>query len=573
MTQRVQFFLLNLLFATFSLLALEVKIESKQSEKINQSIFLQLSKFSDDNYVENPQIIIDQTLDSILAENGNILIGDESLIITDISAEANKKARELANSLYPALNKEKLQNQAKETFPIYREGDYIEFVYDPFRKIPVKGKIKRISREFLFVGFSGQYAIKNILDPALRDSFFPSKVEANRNKFVDTLMAKQRYQFNVALNKNVQPMADKLIAQNENNGFIYVVGKWSPINDIIASRVNDKSTQIKAEKAENEERMRAEEAARQAEAARLKAAAEAEAQKELEAKLAKQKADAENAKRIAELQGDELSDEDKALQQEELLKQLAEEEEKAAAAAAAKRKAKADLKKRKAAEEAARLAEEEANSVGALQLAAIAIIIILGVAVICFVLFRDKIKIGKKKRVTLDQITGVGPPPPSTMPLPNRDKTATEEPSLADQAAASRDTEDGAKIEKKTISFSKSKPGNSSNFFSPEEIENSETKDKPEIQNQASSGKSQAIAMSTSRPGSSSKTPLTPPGGGLTPPGGNLTPPGGGLTPPSSLTAPTKTKVEDEAEDDNGAASLITDPNLKPKPKLQLRSK
>ncbi|MDD7984081.1 hypothetical protein PQO01_03835 [Lentisphaera marina] len=556
-------FYLALLFISVSInsaLSLEVIINSEKSADVNQSIFLQLTKFPNELYVENPKVISDKILDAVLADNTDIVIGDKTLLISDITAEANKQARANAEKLHPTLDKKKLVENAEETFPIYKEGDYVEFVYDPFRKIAVKGKIKRISNEFLFVGFSGQYAIKNILDPALRDSFFPDKVKTNRQKYIDTLIAKQRYQFNVTLNKNVQPIADKLILQNEKNGFIYVNSTWHLISDLINSRVNDKNKLITKKLQVEQEKLDAAEAARKAEEDRVNNAKLLEAQKLEQARLDKEKAEAENAKRIAELQGDLLTEEDKLKEQAEMLKKLEEEEAEAAKVAAAKRAAKA-AKKRALADSGD---SDEDGPMAGFQVIAIALIVILGLAVVAFVVFKDKInKKFKRNKITLDQISGEAAPAPSTKMPEEEAGTGTKGPSLTEQAEASRDAGDGSKIQKKKISFSKSKPGNSSNFFSPEEIEQSE-----EVSTDtASVGRSQAISMSSARPGNSSKSPITPPGGGLTPPGGGLTPPGGGLTPPGGgLTPP---PAQEEADD--SSSSLITDPSLKPKPKLQLK--
>jgi len=553
MTQRFYLALASFFLFLQSAFSLEVIINPEKSADINQSIFLQLTKFPEETFVENPKVISDKILDTVLADYPNVVIGDKTLLINDISTEANKQARTYAEKLHPTLDKKQLTKDAEETFPIYKEGDYVEFVYDPFRKIAVKGKIKRISNEFLFVGFSGQYAIKNILDPALRDSFFPDKVTKNRQKYIDTLIAKQRYQFNVTLNKNVQTIADKLIAQNEKNGFVYINNKWSLINDLIKKRVNDKATIISKKLTAQQEKIAAAEAARVAEENRIKNAKLLEAQKLENARIAKEKEEAENAKRIAELQGDQLSDEDKLRAQQEMLKQLEEEEAAATKAAAAARAAKA-AKKRATANANA---EEEDGPMAGFQIIAIAAIVLIGLAVVAFVVFKDKINSKlKRNKITLDQITGEPAPAPSTKMPEDNVGPSPNEPSLGEQAEASRDAGDGSKIQKKTISFSKGKPGNSSNFFSPQEIEQSEETST----DTASVGRSQAIAFNNARPGNSSKSPLTPPGGGLTPPGGGLTPPGGGLTPPPA---------QDDAED--ASSNLITDPSLKPKPKLQLK--
>jgi hypothetical protein len=562
MTKRI--YLTFLFFCLFinSAFCLDVIINSEKSADINQDIFLQLTKFPNELYVENPKVISDKILDAVLANNTDIVIGDKTLLISDITTEANKQARANAEKLHPTLDKKELTKTAEDTFPIYKEGDYVEFVYDPFRKIAVKGKIKRISNEFLFVGFSGQYAIKNILDPALRDSFFPDKVKSNRQKYIDTLIAKQRYQFNVTLNKNVQPIADKLIIQNEKNGFIYINSSWHLVNELINTRVNDKAKIINAKLQAAQEKLDAADAARKAEEDRIKNAKLIEAQKAEQARLDKEKAEAENAKRIAELQGDLLTDEDKQKEQDEMLKKIEEEEAAAAKVAAAKRAAKAAAKRAAKADGG----DNEDGPMAGFQVIAISLIVIIGLIVVAFVVFKDKInKKFKRNKITLDQISGEPAPAPSTTMPEQQAGTGTKVPgpSLSQQAEASRDSGDGSKIQKKKISFSKSKPGNASNFFSPEEIEQSEEVS-PDT---ASVGRSQAISMSNARPGNSSKSPLTPPGGGLTPPGGNLSPPGGGLTPPGGGLAPPQ--APDATED--SSSSLITDPSLKPKPKLQLK--
>ena len=189
-------------------------------------------------------------------------------------------------------------------------------------------------------------------------------------------------------------------------------------------------------------------------------------------------------------------------------------------------------------------------------------LISLGQGGLLDVLFKDKIN-GKFKRnkITLDQITGVSAPEPSTKMPGEETQTDRPGPSLSQQADASRGDGEGAKIQKKSISFSKNKPGNASNFFSPEEIDKPETLSTDTTQ----AARSQTISTSNARPGNSSKAPLTPPGGGLTPPGGGLTPPGGGLTPPSGGLAPPKAGPSDSD------TSLITDPNLKPGTKLSLK--
>ena len=566
MTQRFYLALVTFFLFIQSAFSLDVIINAEKSADINQSIFLQLTKFPEETFIENPKVISDKILDSVLADYPNIVIGDKTLLISDISAEANKQARTYAEKLHPTLDEKQLTKDAEETFPIYKEGDYVEFVYDPFRKIAVKGKIKRISNEFLFVGFSGQYAIKNILDPALRDSFFPDKVTKNRQKYIDTLIAKQRYQFNVTLNKNVQTTADKLIAQNEKNGFVYINNKWSLINDLINNRVNDKATIINKKLTAQKEKAAAAEAARLAEENRIKNAKILEAQKLENARIAKEKEEAENAKRIAELQGDQLSEEDKLKEQQEMLNQLEEEEAQAAKVAAAARAAKAAKKRAAGAD-----TDEEDGPMAGFQVIGIAFIVLIGLAVVAFVVFKDKINSKlKRNKITLDQITGEPAPAPSTKMPEDNDGPSPNEPSLGEQAEASRDAGDGSKIQKKTISFSKGKPGNSSNFFSPEEIEKSE-----EAPTDTSSvGRSQAISVNNARPGNSSKSPLTPPGGGLTPPGGGLTPPGGGLNPPGGgLTPPGGGLAPPPAQNDEEEASsnLITDPSLKPKPKLQLK--
>ncbi|WDE96153.1 hypothetical protein PQO03_10550 [Lentisphaera profundi] len=557
MTKHFHLALLFFSFLTSSTFALEIIINAEKSAEINQAIFLQLTKFPNQLFVENPAIIIEKTLDDVLANSPGIVISDKTALITDIATEANKQARAYTLKLHPKLDVKQLNKDAVETFPIYNEGDYVEFTYDPFRKVAVKGKIKRITREFLFVGFSGQYAIKNILDPALRDSFFPDKVKTNRQKYIDTLIAKQRYSFNITLNKNVQPIADKLIAQNEKNGFVYINHTWHLISDLITSRVNDKAQLLTKKQNIENEKLQAEANAIQAEANRLNDAKNAEAQKIAQARLDKKNEEIENAKRIAELQGDAFSEEDKLKEQELMLQKLAEEEEAAAKIAAAKRAAKAALKKPTSSDDSS-----GEGSLAGFQIFAIGAIVFLGLLVVVYILFKDKIN-GKFKRnkVTLDQITGVSAPAPSTKMPGEETHIDRPSPSLSQQAEASRgdgDSDgDGAKIQKKSISFSKNKPGNASNFFSPEEIDKPETLSTDTTQ----TARSQTISTSNARPGNSSKAPLTPPGGGLTPPGGGLAPPSGGLTPP----------VQQNSNAEEPPSSLITDPNLKPKPKLQLK--
>ena len=173
----------KIIFSIFSLLfslssfALTIEVTPQKSLIYNKSILLEINKLNDDAFINNSETVINDVIDKIYAANPGLIQGTSDQLIKDIPSSAEARAKELAVIKYPSEDTAILKRQASSLFPLYKEGDQVEFVYDPFRRRKVKGKIKRISSEFIFTGFSDQWAIKNIVDTKIRDSFFPEKVE------------------------------------------------------------------------------------------------------------------------------------------------------------------------------------------------------------------------------------------------------------------------------------------------------------------------------------------------------------------------------------------------------------
>ena len=184
-----------ILFLSFNSFAINVEVAPQKSLIYNKAILLEINQVDPDALVSDSENVINTIIAKIYNNNPRIVRGNQDQLIQNIPASAEARAKKLALIKYPKLDKTTLQNAAKSRFPSYSEGDMIEFTYDPYRKHKVKGKIKRITSDFVFTGFSDSWAIKNIVDPNIRDSFYPAKVKANRDKFVQNSVEAQQLNF------------------------------------------------------------------------------------------------------------------------------------------------------------------------------------------------------------------------------------------------------------------------------------------------------------------------------------------------------------------------------------------
>ena len=546
------------LLFSFNSFALTIEVIPQKSSSYNKAMLLEINKLSNDAFLNESEAAINDIINKIYAANPRLTHGSAEQLINNIPASAEARAKALAAIKYPALNSSSLKRQAISLFPLYQEGDQVEFIYDPYRRIKVKGKIKRISSDSIFTGFSDRWPIKNIVDPKIRDSFFSAKVEANRAKYIRETQEEQQLNLIREVSNTVQDIADGYVTKNESLGFIYLGNTWHSINELVRSRVSERKNSLLAKIQAEKDKLLAAQRSEEAQAARVKAMEDAQANAEKNAAAQAKKDATEQAARVKALLDEKFTAEQTAAEQDAWLKKQEAEVAEAKRIATEQRRVKGDQRKNKDADAALKIQQEKGAELTAEKITVIILVLLVVGAGAFFVFFKEKFNalIGKKK-LTLDQLSGVDMEAPVMAPERQEAKLKNSA-SLSDQAAASRAaTDDGSKIEKapakkRAISFSKdgdtpSEP--SSSFVSPEAIAQEAPPSTP-------------IAPSALTPPSGG---LTPPGGGLTPPGGGLTPPGGGLTPPSGGLAPPKAGPSDSD------TSLITDPNLKPGTKLSLK--
>ena len=563
---------------------------------------------------------VDSLASSILRkwakENDNAVTKTNGKAKTEIKTDAEAITEAQAEEKFPMPAKAKMEAIAEEKFPLIKVGTKIKITYFPRPNTPVtiNDKIKAINATHVFFPFNKKVLINDIKDPIIRDGLNETKTKKNREEDVKSQIAKVNKERSKFFLANLQANADKIIAENEKNGFILAEGKWQPVATYVATHLTKKLTDWKNEKvgmldkailADNKligDFNDARPAFTQimTEVHKLATLQYQEAQKTI-------------------IESINLNTEDTTTSDAELEAELKRQEEEAKKReadklAAQKAANQQKIKDQKLADqkEQERLEREAAASQSKWIMIAVVLLVIGGAAFVFLnPKLRGKILGGGKKKSMTDVVStlqapggpqpdgplpmpgaptgtspiapppgvpqGMAPPPGAPAPLPEKTQIDLDS---GINIVRGEDADAPAAAPRKKISLNLG--GSSTPLADPNSSESADT-------NQQNAGGGLTPPGGGLTPPGGGLTPpgggltppgggltppgggLTPPGGGLTPPGGGLTPPGGGLTPPGGGLKPPGSDSSDEEPENEDKSNLILNPNLDGGSKLRLK--
>ena len=472
-----------------------------------------------------------------------------SVIQDGVVEEIKKKAIELATqkaaSEFPDLNMTTLKSEAEAKFKYFKVGDNIKVRYAPTpnRVLTASGPIRTLDSQRVKIGFN-TLSIKDIIDPRQRMAMSKSETFKSREAYIKERVSAQKSARLKYLNNNVQGEVDVLVSENEKKGYILNLGTWKTVEQVIATSLQSKVTELKKDGLEEFE------TAALAHSQTISSMSQSkrdfsEVLTKLRDKIMQElESDSVIAKAQAEQSALEISEKQV---EEALAKELADKEE-------ARKALEAQKLQEKQEREAAILAKKQAinnQTVKAEESDSSILIIALAVAAICLfglVAFNKKVHdkiLGNKKQSMMDIVNQdaiavqqqnqaskpeiqVGGPrgnmAPKPIPVPSKQPAQVD----VDISVESKGADQEKVVDRKKISLN--------------------------LKGSTTSLEKDLIAPSIS----------TPPGGGLTPPKAGLTPPGGGLTPPKAGLTPPGQNVD--------KSNLILNPNLQADgEKLQLK--